>query len=50
MIDRLMADPDTQWNFLHVYNLPIVLRKFFFDQFIARQEKKIEDAEKAKSK
>ena len=47
LIDRLMSDPDTQWTFPQIYNLPVVLRKFFWEQFLERQEAKKKAHEQA---
>lgn len=50
LMAKMMADEDTNWSFYELYNLPIVLRKHFFDDLIQRLKDKKEVSEKAASK
>ena len=45
----MMAEEDTQWSFIELYNLPLVLRRFFVTQMEERGEKKQEAFKKGKN-
>ena len=50
MIEQMMSEENTQWSFLELFNLPIVLRQFFMEKMVERQERKLENIEEANKK
>jgi hypothetical protein len=36
------------WSFFEIYNLPVALRNWFYEQLVKLKEKEVEDAKKSR--